>query len=105
FPPPGGGGVTFPSTPNEPDPSVLSLADLSIDVKIDNGDARVSLRQIFDSHQSGVLEGQYLFSLPGRAMVSDFAVWDGVVRIPGVILERKRAGELYESLKQQQIDP
>jgi Ca-activated chloride channel family protein len=37
--------------------------------------------------------------------VSDFAVWDGPVRIPAVILERKRAGEIYNELKQQAIDP
>ena len=43
--------------------------------------------------------------MPSRATLSDFAVWDGVTRIPGVILERRRAEELYESLKQQQIDP
>ena len=57
------------------------------------------------SHRGGVLEGEYLFSMPRRATVSDFAVWDGVTRIPGVILERRRAEEIYERLKQQQIDP
>jgi Ca-activated chloride channel family protein len=36
--------------------------------------------------------------------VSDFAVW-AACRIPGVILERRRAEEIYESLKQQMIDP
>ena len=52
-----------------------------------------------------MLEGEYLFSMPSRATVSDFAVWDGVTRIPGVILERRRAEEIYENLTQQQIDP
>ena len=36
---------------------------------------------------------------------SDFAVWDDLTRIPGVILERRRAEEIYENLKQQAIDP
>ena len=53
----------------------------------------------------GVLEGNYIFALPSRAAISDFAVWDGVTRIPGVILERKRAEEIYNALKWQAIDP
>ena len=98
-------GVLIPSGSSAPDPAILSLDQMAVDIRIDNGDARVSVRQIFASHRAGVLEGEYLFSMPSRATVSDFAVWDGVTRIPGVILERRRAEEIYESLKQQQIDP
>ena len=72
---------------------------------IDNQTARVSVRQIFASHVSHVLEGQYLFAIHPDALISDFAVWDGPVRIPGVILERKRAEQIYDSLRLQAIDP
>src|SRR6185437_128530 len=51
------------------------------------------------------LEGNYVFALPGGALVSDFAVWDGVTRIPGVILERKRAQEIYNDIRLQSLDP
>jgi Ca-activated chloride channel family protein len=98
-------GVLIPSGSSAPNPAILSLDQMTVDIRIDNGDARVSVRQIFASHRGGVLEGEYLFSMPGRATVSDFAVWDGVTRIPGVILERRRAEEIYENLKQQAIDP
>ena len=98
-------GVLIPSGSSAPDPAILSLDQMAIDIRIDNGDARVSVRQVFASHQGGVLEGEYLFSMPSRSTVSDFAVWDGVTRIPGVILERRRAEEIYEALTQQQIDP
>ncbi len=98
-------GVLIPSGSDGPDPTILSLDEMAADIRIDNGDARVSVRQIFGSHRPGVLEGEYRFSMPGRATVSDFAVWDGVTRIPGVILERRRAEEIYENLKQQAIDP
>jgi Ca-activated chloride channel homolog len=101
----GDAGVLVPSGGSGPDASILSLDEMKVDVRIDNGDARVSIRQIFGSHKAQVLEGEYLFSLPSRATVSDFAVWDGVTRIPGVILERRRAEEIYENLKQQAIDP
>jgi Ca-activated chloride channel homolog len=98
-------GVLLPSGRTQPDPTMLSVEEEAIDIWIDNGDARVLVRQIFSSHWPGVLEGNYLFALPGQAAISDFAVWDGVTRIPGVILERRRAEEIYNNLKRQTIDP
>ena len=38
-------------------------------------------------------------------MISDFAIWDDVTRIPGVILERKRAEEIYNDIRTQALDP
>jgi Ca-activated chloride channel homolog len=101
----GDGGVLIPRDKAQPDPSILSLEEMEITVQIDNGDARVFVRQVFVNHTSGIEEGNYIFALPSEAAVSDFAVWDGTVRIPAVILERKRAGEIYDQLKQQSIDP
>jgi len=98
-------GVLLPVGTQQPDSAVFSLDEMSIDVHIDNGDAHVSIRQIFGSHSGAINEGTYVFALPTRGVVSDFAVWDGLVRIPGVILERRRAEEIYESLKSQAIDP
>lgn len=98
-------GVLIPSNMQQPDPAVLSLQEMNIRVRIDNQNARVETRQIFSNHESRVLEGNYTFALPGRALISDFAVWDGVVRIPGVILERRRAAEIYNIAKAQMIDP
>ncbi len=98
-------GVLLPVGAQQPDSAVFSLDEMSIDIHIDNGDARVSIRQIFGSHSPAINEGAYVFALPAHAVVSDFAVWDGLVRIPGVILERRRAEEIYDSLKSQAIDP
>ncbi len=98
-------GVLIPRDKSQPDPSVLSLAEMQIDIRIDNGDARVWVRQIFLNHTAQIEEGNYIFALPSRTTVSDFAVWDGPVRIPAVILERKRAEEIYADLKAQAIDP
>lgn len=99
------GGVLIPRDKQQPDPSILSLEEMEITIRIDNGDARVFVRQIFANHTDNIEEGNYVFALPSRATVSDFAVWDGPVRIPAVILERKRAEELYNQIKQQSIDP
>ena len=101
----GDAGVLIPSGSNQPDPKILSLREMKVEIVIDNGTAKVSILQIFSSHVQRVLEGNYIFALPERAAISNFALWDGLTRIPGVILERKRAREIYESLVTQRIDP
>lgn len=98
-------GVLLPRNSKQPNPNVLSLEEMEITITIDNSDARVFVRQIFANHTASIEEGNYVFDLGSRAIVSDFATWDGPVRIPAVVLERKRAEEIYEGLKQQAIDP
>lgn len=98
-------GILIPRGKSQPDPRALSLEEMEITVTIDNGVARVYIKQIFSNHTGAIEEGNYLFALPSRATISDFAVWDGPTRIPAVILERKRAGEIYAALTAQRIDP
>jgi Ca-activated chloride channel family protein len=98
-------GVLIPGDRQQPDPAVFSLDEMALEILIDNGVARVRVRQIFGNHSRAIEEGVYHFALPDKATVSDFAVWDDVTRIPGVILERRRAGEIYEQAKAQAIDP
>lgn len=98
-------GVLIPSNEEQPNPARLALEEMAIDVKLDNGYAKVLIRQIFANKTGEILEGNYVFALPARALLSDFAVWDGDVRIPGVILERRRAEELYADIRAQAVDP
>ncbi|MCY7346227.1 MAG: VWA domain-containing protein [Pyrinomonadaceae bacterium] len=99
-------GVLIPSSlSDQPDPKVLSLAVMNVDILIDNQQATVRVVQIFDNHTGGTLEGKYLFALPPTASVADFAVWDNDLRIPGVMMEKRRANKIYEQIKQQKIDP
>ncbi len=99
-------GVLIPiSEKEEPDPALLSLDRFQLDISIDHLYARTRLVQIFQSHVGKVLEGKYVFALPREALIADFAVWDGLVRIPGVILERRKARNIYQVLRQQAIDP
>ena len=98
-------GVLIPRGKSQPDPKILSLDEMEITVTIDNGVARVYVKQIFGNHTATIEEGNYLFALPSHATISDFATWDGPTRIPAVILERKRAGEIYDQLTAQRIDP
>ena len=98
-------GILIPRDKAQPDPAILSLDEMEITISIDNGDARVFVKQIFANHTGGIEEGNYIFALPSQATVSDFAVWDGPTRIPAVVLERKRAEEIYNQLRAQRIDP
>jgi len=98
-------GLLIPRDKQQPDPAILSLEEMEITIRIDNGNAQVFVRQVFANHTGGIQEGNYIFALPSHAIISDFATWDGPTRIPAVILERKRAEEIYNQLKQQAIDP
>jgi Ca-activated chloride channel homolog len=98
-------GIIVPNGEREPDATKLSLDEMEVRVRIDDGLATVFVKQIFANHTPAITEGNYTFSLPGRALISDFAIWDGVTRIPGVILERRRAEEIYAEAKAQIIDP
>ena len=98
-------GVLIPSSTEKPDPAVLSLDEMSVNVLIDNQYSRVRVVQIFGNHTDHIQEGRYVFLIPTTASISDFAVWDGDVRIPGVILEKRRAEEIYKDLALQSIDP
>lgn len=98
-------GVLMPANTNKPDENVLSLAVMNVEICIDNQFATVRIVQIYDNHTANTLEGKYLFALPPAASVSDFAVWDGDTRIPGVMMERRRAEAVYGEIKQPTVDP
>ena len=69
------------------------------------GGPRCRSGRFFRTGLGSCSKGNYEFALPGRATVSDFAVWDDATRIPGVIMERKRAEEIYNDIRMQALDP
>lgn len=98
-------GLLVPTSRGRPDASVLSLRDMAIEVGIARGYARVNVRQVFENRTGEPQEGTYRFRLPPSAAVGDFAVWDGLQRIPGVVLEKQRARAIYRELTTQRVDP
>ena len=98
-------GVLIPLPTEKPDAKVLSLAVMNVEIFIDNEHATVKVLQSFDNHTQRTLEGKYVFSLPQNSSISDFAVWDADQRIPGVIMEKRRANQIYGEIKAAQIDP
>lgn len=98
-------GLLVPTSSGRADDRVLALREMDIDVGIARGYARVNVRQVFENRTGAVQEGTYRFALPPSASVGDFAIWDGLQRIPGVILEKRRARAVYQELARQRIDP
>jgi Ca-activated chloride channel family protein len=98
-------GLLVPTSTGRPDPRVLSLREMTVDVGVARGVARVNVRQVFENHTGEIQEGTWRFRLSPSGAVGDFAVWDGLVRIPGVIVEKKRARAIYEQLTTRRIDP
>ncbi|MBK9088382.1 MAG: hypothetical protein IPL90_04755 [Holophagales bacterium] len=98
-------GLLVPTSTGRPDPRVLSLGEMTVDVGVARGVARVNVRQVFENHTGEIQEGTWRFRLSPSGAVGDFAVWDGLVRIPGVIVEKKRARAIYEELTTRRIDP
>ena len=98
-------GLLVPTSTGRPDPRVLSLREMSVDVGVARGYARVNVRQVFENHTGEIQEGTWRFRLSPSGAVGDFAVWDGLVRIPGVIVEKRRARAIYEELTARRIDP
>ena len=101
----GQSGVLIPSPGEKPDQKILSHAVMNVDILIDNQHATVKVMQIFDNLSAATLEGKYVFGLPPSSSISDFAVWDEHLRIPGVMMEKRRANRIYGEIKQQRIDP
>ncbi|HTL97820.1 MAG TPA: VIT and VWA domain-containing protein [Holophagaceae bacterium] len=99
-------GLLVPTSTGRPDASVLAIREMAIDIGIARGYARVNVRQVFENRTEAVQEGTYRFALPPSASVGDFAIWDGLQRIPGVILEKRRARAIYRELtKEKKVDP
>jgi len=86
-------------------PGVISLERMEVRVRIDHGQAQVAIMQVFASHSDRLLEGRYSMIIPETADISGFAVWDGPVRIPGVIMERARAKQLFAEIERAALDP
>src|SRR5262245_16788068 len=64
-------GVLIPSSTEKPNPSVLSLDEMSVNVLIDNQYARVRVTQIFGNRTDRIQEGRYVFLIPTTASISD----------------------------------
>jgi Ca-activated chloride channel homolog len=99
-------GVLIPTSTDKPDEKILALQRMDVDILIDNQHASVKILQIFDNKTAQTLEGKYLFALPQTASIFDFATWENDLRLPGVMIEKRRANTIYAQLTApKNIDP
>jgi len=98
-------GVIVPRGYHYPNDKMLSVDKMRVDVRIDSLFVNVKIMQIFKNHKNYDQEGEYIFTMPNNAMISNFAIWEDGNRIKGVIMEKKKARSLYEKIKARLIDP
>lgn len=98
-------GVIVPRGSSYPNDKILSIEKMRVDVKIDGLFVNVKIMQIFKNHKNYDQEGEYIFTMPDNAMISNFAIWEDGNRIKGVIMEKKKARSLYQKIKARLIDP
>ncbi|MCB9487091.1 MAG: VWA domain-containing protein [Deltaproteobacteria bacterium] len=100
-----GSSITALSRGRALEAGALTLSRMEVRAVVDNGMATVDVLQIFRSHSGDVLEADYEFGVPDTGELSDFAIWDDGIRIPGVIIERRKAESAYNDLRARYIDP
>lgn len=102
----GDAGVLIPANlQQDPDPRILSLSRLDVQVHIDHFHARVDMKAVFLNHTAQPLEGRYVLPLADRSAVEDFSVWQGEERLRGVIVEKQQGKRLFEDMVRRMIDP
>jgi len=83
----------------------LSLRTFHVDVHVEDGFARTTIDQTYFNHASSRLEGTFYFPLPPDASLSRLAMYvDGKLNEGGMV-ERQRARQVYQSVKEQMKDP
>ncbi|RKZ31802.1 hypothetical protein DRQ33_06815, partial [bacterium] len=79
--------------------------EAELKIKIMDNFVIAELTQTFLNKKNRNAEGIFKFPLPEGMDIIGFATWDGSQRIPGVILEKRKAIQIYEELRARAIDP
>jgi hypothetical protein len=83
----------------------LPMTALTVDVHLENQQARVALDQTFHNPQDRTLEGVYKFALPPGAAVSRLAMYVDGRLMESAVVERMAARRIYEDIVYQRRDP
>jgi Ca-activated chloride channel homolog len=75
----------------------LPLVAMDVSARLTGLVSSVSIRQTFRNCLSVAIEATYIFPLPDRAAVTDFAVTIGGRRIVGILKERQAARDSYDA--------
>ncbi len=99
-----------PPTPCEngacPHPiSQLGIRYHHVTVTIQNQVAVTHVDQVFYNPNTWPVEGEYIFPLPGDAVVSQFVLWVDGSPVEGKVLNATQARQTYEDVVRSQRDP
>jgi hypothetical protein len=83
----------------------LPLAQLTVDVVVEDRVARVALDQTFHNPHDRVLEGVYKFAIPPDASLQRLAMYVDGNLTESAVVERMRARRIYEELVYRRVDP
>lgn len=76
-----------------------------VKVEIINQVAKTSIDQVFINNHGRDIEGDFIFPLPERAAISEFAMYIGDKKVEGRILDRNEARRIYEDIVRRLKDP
>lgn len=76
-----------------------------VQVEILNQVARTSIDEVFLNNHSRDIEGMFIFPLPEKASISEFAMYIGDKKVEGEILDSNQARQIYEDIVRRLRDP
>jgi len=76
-----------------------------VSVEIINQVAKTSIDQVFINNHPRDIEGIFIFPLPEKAALSEFAMYIGNEKVEGEILDRDQARRVYEDIVRRMKDP
>ncbi len=83
----------------------LSVKYHRVRVEIANQAAKTFIDQVFINNHNRDLEGTYIFPLPEKAAISEFAMYIGDQKVEGEILDSDQARRIYEDIVRRMRDP
>ena len=83
----------------------LSVKYHRVNVEITRQVAKTSIDQVFINNHHRDIEGVFIFPIPEKAAISEFAMYVGNQRIEGEILDREQARKIYQDIVRRMKDP
>lgn len=83
----------------------VALEQIALTVEVDQGVARIEIRERLRNVGSGRQEVEFIFPLPDKALIEDFTLRDGDTILKAQVLDATQARSIYNSIVSQMRDP
>lgn len=91
--------------PKDRDVPPLAIKSHRVTVTIRDQVAVTKVEQVFENSTSRDLEATYIFPVPKDASITEFALYIKGERVPGELLPREKAREIYTDIVRRMRDP